>query len=109
MTAALAASATLPPVAASKPVRVQRKRTRGWKMPPNTKCVDRSTMWGNPFIVGKHGTRDECIEKYRKAIWRDRIAILAIKMELRGYNLACFCKEGEPCHADVLLEIANAD
>lgn len=45
------------PKAKVKPVRVQLKRTKGWRMPPNTVKVDRTTKWGNPFVVGKPGVR----------------------------------------------------
>lgn len=104
---------------AENPKRIQRRRSKGWRMPPNTVAVDRSTKWGNPFIVGKHGTRAECVrlftlmlggyicltcgdpdeqEAYRKMVIRDR-------GELKGKNLACWCPPGAPCHADVLLGI----
>lgn len=46
--------------------RVRLSRAKGWKMPPNTVKVDRATCWGNPFVVGKHGTAAECVELYRK-------------------------------------------
>lgn len=102
----------------AKPVRVQRKRVRGWRKPANTKCVDRSSKWGNPFRVGDPDpssslgepmTAERACELYRKAI-ADSHAQERIKKELRGYNLACYCDLGNPyCHADILLEIANAD
>ncbi len=106
------------------PVRIQRRRTRGWKMPPNTVCVDRSTRWGNPFIVGVDGTRAECVHLYRALaqgyvciskgpdhVRRQQVARQAMKdarTTLRGKDLACFCPIGQPCHANVLLEIANS-
>ncbi len=105
----------------TKPVRIQRKRTKGWKMPPNCVYVGRPTKWGNPwFCVGdsvkikdeKHnqvwleggGGVKAMLATYESHVRRrlsDKIG------ELRGKNLACFCKLTEPCHADVLLEIAN--
>jgi hypothetical protein len=90
------------------PVRVQRKRTKGWKMPPNTVYVGRPTKWGNPYKVGGSAniTPQEAVNLFEKYIakWADEDEI---KEELKGKNLACFCKEGEPCHADILLKIAN--
>lgn len=93
-------------------------------MPPNTVKVDRSTKWGNPFIVGLDGDRARCVELFRLLsqghICLRRIPectdaqIDYIKMArrnlqyLRGKNLACWCPIDQPCHADVLLEIANA-
>ena len=102
--------------------RIQRRRAKGWRMPPNTKCVNRGTKWGNPFVVGVDGTRDECIRNFEflcaglmspsaKASLKDQeLVVNSVKNdlhEIRGLNLACFCKEGDPCHADVLLKIAN--
>ena len=124
------------------PIRIQRKRTRGWKMPDNTVYVGRPSPWGNPFVPGHHinekmgyitdpiildeGTMVKdaahAIELYR--IWitgdykTDFLKKAASKhfeligkprliAELKGKNLACFCKEGSPCHADVLLKIVN--
>lgn len=103
------------------PIRIQRKRARGWKMPENTVYVGRPTKWGNPMYVGfyKDYSREDAIRDYEKYINRQPDvrsfenafgkppSIEEIKKELRGKNLACFCKEGEPCHADVLLKIAN--
>lgn len=103
------------------PQRIQLKRTKGWKMPPDTVKVDRSTHWGNPFV----GDPAACVEAFRQlyqgrcevSVGPDRpITRMAFippqKMPdpraLRGKNLACWCKPGQPCHADVLLEIANA-
>ena len=92
------------------PVRIQRKRTKGWRMPPNTVSVTRPGMWGNPWRVGVDGSAAECVEKYRAKIasnmWTFPTA-KDIQQALRGKNLACFCALDQPCHADVLLELAN--
>ena len=93
-----------------KPIRIQLKRTKGWRLPPNTVSVARPTRWGNPWRVGEDGDAQECVDRYRAAV---RTGWAAIALELRGKNLACWCplpKPGEPdvCHAAVLLEIANA-
>ena len=92
----------------SQPCRVQLSRARGWRMPPNTVKVDRSTRWGNPYPVTT--TRENAIAAF--ANWLDvslpgQEVKEAARRELRGKNLACWCKLGEPCHADVLLEMAN--
>lgn len=116
-----------------QPKRIQRKRTKGWKMPENTVSVCRPGKYGNPFKVGgalcdvpflvikkAELTEAECeagvitpeiaVKLYE--IWLHRSyeggEVLAKAIAyLPGKNLACFCKEGEPCHADVLLEIVN--
>ena len=67
--------------------------------------VGRPTKWGNPFIIGRDGTRDEVIAKYRAWIARQP-ALLAALHELRGKNLVCWCAP-ERCHAEVLIELAN--
>lgn len=96
----------------SKPIRIQRKRTRGWKMPPNTVYVGRPTKWGNPVRVKKGSyilTAENAKECYRTWLTKTEGRSIGYHagFELRGKNLACWCKLGEPCHADVLLEIAN--
>lgn len=99
----------------SKPIRVQRSRAKGWKMPPNTVYVGRPTLWGNPFPVQKYGP-EKAVQMYRDWLVgklpkvypfeREYITKNAHRM-LRGVNLACFCRPGQPCHADVLLEMSN--
>jgi integrase len=49
----------------TRPLRIQLSRKKSWRMPPNTVKVDRSTKWGNPFIVGVHGTREYCVKLFR--------------------------------------------
>lgn len=111
-----------------KPIRVQLRRAKGWRMPPNTVKVDRTTKWGNPCVVGRHGTREDCVRWFTLALggmivlghkdadgsWLADKLITYRKMAardrrfLRGKNLACWCPLNAPCHADVLLELANA-
>ncbi len=105
-----------------EPRRIQLKRTKGWRIPENTIKVDRSTQWGNPFRVGEehvHPVRKlailiddkECaVQTFRAYLSTTLGKQLAAKarLELRGRNLACWCKEGDLCHADVLLLAANS-
>jgi hypothetical protein len=102
------------------PIRIQRKRTKGYKMPPNTASVARPGKWGNPFKIApgfeSEGvkfpeiTAESAVALYREWIeralqnWPSTGDALA---ELRGKNLACFCALDKPCHADVLLKLAN--
>lgn len=145
---------TLPILALSvrRPIRIQRSRAKGWKMPPNTVYVGRGTKWGNPYRVGQRGelmwlpmtdddllrfdvskrpvtiggqtlmarplppntirhfqaplTVDDVIRMYRQRLL-DRKDL--DPSELRGRDLCCWCQLGRPCHADVLLEIANQE
>ena len=96
------------------PERIQRRIANGWVMPPNTVYVGRGGIFENPFIVGTHGTKEECVEMFR--LYLDgRIAGMvggpAMKWQaqklLSGHNLMCWCKLNEPCHVDVLLEVSN--
>lgn len=91
------------------PRRIQRSRAKGWKMPANTVYVGRPTRWGNPFRVGVHGTAQECVDLFARWIAFGCTRLdEAAEEHLRGKNLACFCALDQPCHADVLLELANA-
>jgi hypothetical protein len=72
------------------------------------KYVARPTKFGNPFNIGEDGTREEVIAKYREWLLAQTELVAAAKAELRGCDLGCWCAP-EPCHADVLLEIANGD
>jgi hypothetical protein len=87
------------------PQRIQRKRTKGWRMPANAVYVGRPTKWGNPFEVWRDGDLFQCVTKFRDAVTPLHSAI--IRRELRGKDLACWCALDQPCHAAVLLKIAN--
>jgi hypothetical protein len=100
-----------------KPVRIQRKRTKGWKLPPNTVCVTRPGKWGNPFKVSdlaghldvqSSRAKQFVVDQFFGYMHTNPEKCEQARRELRGMNLACFCKLGEPCHADVLLDIANS-
>lgn len=91
-----------------KPKRVQRKRTKGWKMPDNTIYVGRPTLWGNPFTVEEYGL-DRALSNYRSRL-QDMLLVDAVSLlDLRGKDLACWCPIDKPCHADILLELANSE
>lgn len=123
------------------PQRIQRKRTKGWRMPPNTIYVGRGTQWGNPYKVGHMGVgwlrltdingkdlglcsdrlpvkdREQAVHLFRSLLHDSGEhcvipmpvypSIEEITAKLHGKNLACWCPLDAPCHADVLLEIAN--
>jgi hypothetical protein len=105
------------------PERIQISRERGWRMPANTVLVDRRTKWGNPCRVRmyRNYTAADAVRDYQ--LWIDRHPSVRsfenaygrpptteqIVAALKGKNLACWCKPGDPCHADVLLRIANDD
>lgn len=142
----------------SEPVRVQLRRTKGWRMPANTVSVARPGRWGNPervvldemrwdgetydaageevmygpwLCLQRGGTfppelqktfggwwfatereaAEKAVAMYRFRLTTDiapcRLPIANRLTELRGKNLACWCALDAPCHADVLLELAN--
>lgn len=92
------------------PKRVQRKRTRGFRLAPETKCVTRETMFGNPFCVGqvwegKPITAEISVRLFN--LWMTDAFKAKARHYLRGWNLACYCDIGAPCHGDSLLKVAN--
>ena len=104
-----------------QPQRIQLSRAKGWRMPPNTVKVDRSTKWGNPWTVADCATIFEApperaaelaVSLFAKGLRRNLPAVgftaEEVRSELAGKNLACWCKPGDACHADILLELANA-
>ena len=116
------------------PQRIQRQRTKGWRMPEGAVYVGRPAWWSNPFTVKEFGwlrsvilfsnglsgywnpslfstdESDDLVgEAYRLHEWM-RLAgrrAAAVVADLRGRDLACWCPLDQPCHADVLLELAN--
>lgn len=93
---------------AMKPKRIQLSRKKGWRMPPNTVKVTRPGPWGNPFKVQPGETNYFVVSCFRDYVRENPEFAARIRKELRGKNLACFCPLDRDCHADVLLEIANA-
>lgn len=113
------------------PVRIQLSRRKGWRMPPNTVSVARPGLYGNPFI---HPQATEAVAAFRRYCqggtqrfemgpdglqfagslhrnslhhaWPEWLRKEGLP-KLRGKNLACWCPLDAPCHADVLLELAN--
>lgn len=86
-------------------------RPRVWnkrdpRTPEDAVYVGRPSVWGNPWSIGKDGTREQVVQKYRDMVlstgWSG-----SIKQDLRGKHLVCWCAP-LACHADVLLEIANS-
>lgn len=104
------------------PIRIQRRRARGWRMPEHTKYVGRGSLYGNPFRVARSARELEAggelvvassadaVERFREWIRQTRegrfVAACAAR-NLWGLDLACWCPLDQACHADVLLEIAN--
>ena len=98
------------------PKRIQRQRTKGWRMPQDAIYVGRPTKWGNPWKVGVAGTAAHCVSLYHEWYLAQPAEWLAtVLTPLRGHDLACWCpltdKNGNrvPCHADVLMELANRE
>jgi hypothetical protein len=119
------------------PERIQLRRTKGWRLPSGVVNVARPTKWGNPFSIDTVRAieqelsieptpiaqiRADLVAAFRSVVkfgpdsgyWSpdNYKAVLVIcdglnAGELRGKDLACWCPLDQPCHADVLLEIAN--
>ena len=101
----------------ARPRRIRLQRTKGWRKPAGAIVVSRPSRWGNPFRPGQPHpetgeplTRAEMVRLYRAHVSPGGAGELAPEAldELRGHDLACWCRLDQPCHADVLLELANA-
>jgi hypothetical protein len=110
-----------------RPVRVQLSRAKGWRMPPNTIKVDRSTRWGNPFnstqsyichdgglLAPLHAPASLglALDLYSAYLLAHTLRDPEFLAPLRGKNLGCWCARPKPgeqdlCHAAVLLRLAN--
>lgn len=106
--------------------RIQRRRTKGWRMPEVAVYVGRGSKWGNPYMARQcydpalwtvfsrlsgdgvgpafRSRREAVIEAMRR--FRKHAARFDLA-PLHGKDLACWCRLDQPCHADVLLELAN--
>jgi len=86
-------------------IRIQRKRTKGWKKPMWAIYVGRPSKWGNPFDWRTlPGGKPEAVEKYKD--WLPR-AVESGELNpepLRDKTLMCYCKAEEPCHGDAIIE-----
>jgi Domain of unknown function (DUF4326) len=86
-------------------------------MPSDTVKVDRSTRWGNPLRTAPGYPAAQAVADFERWVNGDAQARFSdlpappshaqIRLHLAGKNLACWCPEGQPCHADVLLTLAN--
>lgn len=93
------------------PRRIKLSRARGWRKPAGAVVVARPSRWGNPFVISAERPAAAVVAEYERAIL-DRDAgvpsVEAIRSALRGKDLGCWCALDAPCHADVLLRIANS-
>lgn len=107
--------------------RIQLRRAKGWRKPPGAISVARPGRYGNPFPVEVYG-QEKAVDLFSRwlggsmsmeelsrlstfetgSMVRARQAILNDLILLRGHDLACWCQRDQPCHADVLLRLANA-
>jgi len=76
--------------------------------PSDCVYVGRGSYYGNPYVIGKDGTRKEVVEKYIELIENNPDLKELIKQQLKGKNLLCYCAP-KLCHGDYLLKIANEE
>lgn len=104
------------------PVRHQRSRAAGSRLPAGTVVVSRPGRWGNPFRVGLHGTQEQVVQMHADLVERGTIVLgdpwhekqqrlhlehfLANLHSLVGKDVACFCRLSDPCHGDTLMRAA---
>jgi Domain of unknown function (DUF4326) len=91
------------------PRRLQLSRRKGARLPQGAVVVARPTKWGNPYRPDKM-TRAAAVAQYRHDLLAGKlkVSIEDARRELAGRDLACWCAPDGPCHADVLIEVANA-
>lgn len=102
------------------PRRIQRKRTKVWRMPEGAIYVGRPSVYGNPWTLAdaSHITGPDraqwVVDRYERELHErggcgedDFVTIGQIREALTGRDLACWCAPDRPCHADVLLRVAN--
>jgi hypothetical protein len=103
-------------------IRIQRKRTKGWRLPPGAIIVSRPSRWGNPWHIAPDGSiggrfrpdgsawsMDDVLRWYRGFVSASVMDDPTWVAPLRGATaLACWCSEDQPCHADVLIELLEA-
>ena len=76
------------------------------KKDPYDIYIGRPSIFGNPFVVGKHGSHEECISKF-KTYARDDVVILKSLSVLKGKILGCWCRP-KHCHGDILAEMTDS-
>jgi len=76
-------------------------------IPPGAVYIGRPSKWGNQFIIGRDGNREQVVQKYREWLLTQPALIEQARKELKGKDLVCFCSP-QKCHGDVLLKIANS-
>lgn len=88
------------------PVRVQLRREPGWRKPPGAVSVARPHRFGNPY---RDDDAEVAVARYVDALATGRLpySLADVRAELHGRDLLCWCRPGQPCHADALLAIAN--
>lgn len=101
----------------NNPIRVRREHVPGWRLPENTVFVGRPGRFCNPYKITNNRTPAEAMAAYEEVVmsgvgwhhgkYRNAPTPELIKSALGGKNLACWCPLDQPCHADVLLKIAN--
>lgn len=91
-----------------KPRREAKKLVVHCKREPFDVYIGRPSKWGNPFVIGKDGGREEVLSKYRSYMKGSLGLCQQAREELRGKVLGCWCAP-QPCHGDVLAEIANEE
>ena len=92
--------------------RVQRRRVKGFKLPPKTICASRPSKLENPYRVGQYyrgiyTTRSRAVELFREYVEKKNLTPLILRLCADKDYVACWCGASEPCHTDVIVEIVN--
>ena len=92
------------------PPRIQIHRRAGWSLPDVYVWIVRPTRWSNPIRVDGAISRQDFIQGFRTLLLGGRLPITVedIRREIGepGYGVACYCREDQDCHGDVILKVA---
>lgn len=91
----------------SKPKRIQRKRSKGYRMPPGV-YVGRPSKWQNPYSIKDYG-RVGALKRFKVYLLQKLHDDPTFLEPLRGQDLICWCSPDEDCHGDLLLHYANQE
>ena len=89
----------------AKCINIRDKALGGKDFSKDEVYIGRTSIWGNPYVIGKDGSREEVIAKYRDYVFGNRFLLDQLHT-LRGKDLVCFCKP-KACHGDVLVELVK--
>ncbi len=92
------------------PPRIQIRRRAGWFLPEGYVWIARPSRWSNPVRIEGEVSREDAVGEFRSLLLEEKLPVTAedIRREIGepGFGVACYCREDQDCHGDVILEVA---